>query len=393
MYPNLYYLVKDLFGINIPFLKAVSSVGFFIALAFLPGAWLWKYELKRKEKNGELTYRTETVIVGKGVNIQRVMFHFLLGFIAGFKLIGLLTKHTFQNNTDYFFSLQGNFIAGLVCGSIWAIITFYIAYKKRLTIPYKETEKIYPHEYVPEAILVAAFSGIIGAKVFGVLENWNEFIKDPIGSFFSSEGFAFLGGFIVATFAMWFYHYKFGVQRMCMADALAPSLMLSYSLGRLGCQIAGDGDWGINNLNPKPFAWLPEWLWSYNYPHNILRKGIYMPGCTWDDYCNKLAVGVYPTPLYELIIGLLLFTILMLIRKRLKLAGRISAFYLMFMAIERFFIEKIRVDVRYHFLGLHPTQAEILSVFCFACGVVLYVIAPKLKANNSNNMESLIPKE
>jgi prolipoprotein diacylglyceryltransferase len=157
--------------------------------------------------------------------------------------------------------------------------------------------------------------------------------------------------------------------------------MLSYSLGRLGCQIAGDGDWGINNLHPKPFTWLPDWLWSYDYPHNILRRGIYIPGCTWDDYCYKLAVGVYPTPLYELIAGLILFAVLMLIRKRLKLAGRLSAIYLMLMAVERFFIEKIRVDVRYNFFGFHPTQAEIISVVLFAFGVFLYLIAPKLKVN------------
>jgi prolipoprotein diacylglyceryl transferase len=230
---------------------------------------------------------------------------------------------------------------------------------------------------------VAALSGIIGAKISGVLENWNEFIKDPVGIFFSSEGFAFLGGFIVATFAMWFYHYKFGVQRMRMADALAPSLILSYSLGRLGCHIAGDGDWGINNPHPKPFAWFPDWLWSYNYPHNILHKGIYMQNCSWGDYCYKLAVGVYPTPLYELIFSLILFIILMLVRNRLKLAGRISACYLMFMAVERFLIEKIRVDSRYDFLGFHPTQAELLSVFCFCCGVFLYFIAPKLNANKN----------
>src|SRR5258706_7780952 len=158
MYPNLYYLIKDLFRLNIPFLKAVSTTGFFIALAFLPGAWLWEYELKRKEKNGELTYRTETIIVGKGANIKRVLFHFLLGFIAGFKLIGLFITHTFQNSADYFFSVQGNLIAGIICGSIWALSTFYIGHKQKLPEPYKETIHIYQHEYVQHAILVSSLS-------------------------------------------------------------------------------------------------------------------------------------------------------------------------------------------------------------------------------------------
>lgn len=382
MYPNLYYLLKELFGINLPFLKTISCAGFFMALAFIPGGWLWSHELKRKEKNGKLTYITRTIVVGKNTSVGSVIFHFILGFIAGFKLIGLFTLHaSIQNNAEYLFSLKGNLIAGFVCAIIWSAVTLYKSYKQRLQKPHEETIQIYPHEYVPGGVLVAAISGVVGAKVFGLLENWNAFLDDPINNIFSSTGFAYLGGFIVATFAMWFYHYRFGVQRMRMADALAPSLMLSYSLGRLGCQIAGDGDWGINSIHPKPFAWLPQWLWSYDYPHNILHKGIYIQNCTWDDYCNKLAVGVYPTPLYELIIGLILFAVLMLMKKRLKLAGRISACYLMFAAVERFFIEKIRVDVRYNFLGLHPTQAQLLSIFCFCCGIFLYIIAPKLNAN------------
>ncbi len=381
MYPNLYYLIEEFFVISLPFLKAVSTAGFFMALAFVPAACLWEHELKYKEKIGELTYRTETITVGNGINIQRILFHFILGFIGGFKLIGLFTGDTYENNADYFFSLQGNLTAGIICGAIWAFVTFYIQYKRRPAVPYNDIEKIYPHEYVPHAILVAALSGIIGAKVFGVLEHWGKFIKDPVHTFFSSEGFAFLGGFIVATFAMWLYHYKFSVQRMRMADALAPALILGYSLGRLGCHIAGDGDWGINNPKPNPLSWLPNWLWSYDYPHNILRKGIYMQGCTWDDYCYKLAVPVYPTPLYELVMGLIIVLVLLFALRREKLAGRVSAYCLMLMGIERFLIEKIRVDVRYDFFGLHPTQAEILAVFCFCCGVLLYFIASVLKAN------------
>lgn len=380
MYPNLYYLINELFGISIPSLKLVSSAGFFMALAFVPAAWLWSHELKHKEKNGELTYRTEKLLVGKGIYIKRVLFHFFLGFIAGYKLVGLFTTNSLQNNADYFFSPEGNLVAGIICGAIWALATFYENKKQRPT-PHEATEKIYPHEYVPHAILVAALAGIIGAKAFGVLENWDTFIKDPLTAFFSSEGFAFLGGFIVATFAMWFYHYKFGVQRMRIADALAPALILGYALGRLGCHISGDGDWGINNPEPNPFKWLPNWLWSYDYPHNILRKGIYMQDCTWNDYCYKLAVPVYPTPLYELMMGFIIVGILLLALRREKMAGRVSAYCLMLMGIERFLIEKIRIDIRYSFLGFHPTQAEILAVFCFCCGVFLYCIAPKLNAN------------
>ncbi len=380
MYPNLYYLFKDLFGINAPFLKAIGSIGFFMALGFIPGAWLWSHELKYKGKKGELAYITKTITIGKGINVGLIILHFVLGFIAGFKLIGLLTyQSTIDNN--YLFSLQGSYTGGFVCAIIWSAFTFYEGYTIKQKQPYTSTIHVYPHEYVMRGVIVSAIAGIIGAKIFGVLENWKAFVEDPIGNLFSSEGFAFLGGFIVATFAMWFYHYKFNVQRMRMADALAPSLMLCYALGRIGCQVAGDGDWGINNPKPNPFSWLPNWLWCYDYPHNVLRKGIYMQNCTWDDYCYKLAVPVYPTPLYELILGLIIVLILLFALRHEKVAGRVSAYCLVLMGIERFFIEKIRVDIRYDFLGLHPTQAEILSVFCFCCGVFLYFISPKLNAN------------
>ena len=385
MYPNLYYAFKDLFGINLPVLKAINSVGFFIAMSFLPGAWLWRYELIRKEKNGTLHSRFDTVIIGKSASISLIILHFLLGFAAGFKIIGAFFSGAALVNTKaYPFSSQGNLPAGLLLGTGWAVYTWYMAKKERLPVPEKHLIEVFPHEYVPRGILVAAISGVVGARLFGILENWSWFIHDPMKNLFAANGFAYLGGLIVATFAMWFYHYKWKVQRMRMADALAPSLMLSYSIGRIGCQVAGDGDWGINNLLPNPVKWLPGWLWAYDNPHNVLRAGVYMQGCNWDDYCFRLPVPVYPTPLYELIAGIFLFAILMLARTRLNRAGYTSALYLVLTAIERFFIEKIRVDVRYTLFGFQVTQAEVLSVFLFLAGIGLFLIAPKLNANKQS---------
>lgn len=381
MYPNLYYAFQELFGISVPFLKAINSVGFFIAIAFIPGAWMWKRELKRKEKRGELTYRTITVTVGAPAPLSRLLLHFILGFIAGYKLLYLVVHGNTINPSNFIFSAQGSFIGGLLTGCISAIVTWLSSRSQQLAEPVQQTVKIWPHECVPAGIIVAGIAGVIGAKIFGIAENWSSFIKAPLQNLFSSKGFAFLGGLIVATFAMWWYHYKWKYQRMQMADALAPSLLLSYSLGRLGCQIGGDGDWGITNPLPNPYSLLPDWLWSYDYPHNVARMGIYMKDCSWDDFCYRLPVPVYPTPLYELIAGMVLFFILLLIRKKIKLAGRTSAFYLMFCGTERFFIEKIRVDIRYSIFGFHPTQAEILSVVLFVAGLILYFVAPHLNAN------------
>ncbi|MBX3257578.1 MAG: prolipoprotein diacylglyceryl transferase [Chitinophagaceae bacterium] len=381
MYPNLYFLFRELFGTELPFLKAIGSFGFFMALGFIPGAWLWTRELKYKEKKGELTYITKKVVTGGGVNTSSIVLHFMLGFVAGFKLIGLVVyQSTLHNN--YFFSLQGSYAGAFICAFTWAAFTFYEGYSTKKEKPQAETVRVYPHEYVSQGVIVSAVAGVAGAKFFGLLENWSDFMRHPADQLFSSEGYTFLGGFIVASVAMWVYYYKFGILRVRMADALAPVLMLCYALGRIGCHIAGDGDWGINNPKPNPLAWLPDWLWSYDYPHNIIRKGIYMQDCsTWDDFCYKLAVPVYPTPLYELLLGLIIVAILLSALRKEKVAGRVSAYCFMLMGIERFFIEKIRVDVRYSFGGLHPTQAEILSVGCFCFGICLYFIAPKLKVN------------
>src|SRR5690348_16182958 len=97
MYPNLYYACKELFGISIPFLKAVNSVGFFIAVAFIPGAWMWSYELKRKERKGELSYRIVTIIASKPILITRILLHLALGFIAGYKLLYLALQNSISN--------------------------------------------------------------------------------------------------------------------------------------------------------------------------------------------------------------------------------------------------------------------------------------------------------
>ena len=157
-----------------------------------------------------------------------------------------------------------------------------------------------------------------------------------------------------------------------MVDATAPSLMLAYGVGRIGCHLAGDGDWGIENVNPKP-GFMPDWLWSYNYPHNVNDAGTAIDGCV-GKYCNQLPIPVFPTPFYETIVCLILFLGLWLLRKRLKVPGTLFAVYLAVNGLERFFIEKIRVNNRMSFIGFHPTQAEIISALLFISGVGLFVI-------------------
>ena len=131
--------------------------------------------------------------------------------------------------------------------------------------------------------------------------------------------------------------------------------------------MSGDGDWGIDNLAPKPewMSMLPDWMWSYTFPHNVIHAGIPIENCSgtfWEPYCRELANPVWPTAFYETIMALLIFSLLWSIRKRIRIPGMLFCIYLGLNGIERFSIEKIRINTEYNILG-GITQAEIIS-FC-----------------------------
>ena len=172
----------------------------------------------------------------------------------------------------------------------------------------KKGNSIHPFETVSTMILVAGLFGIIGARIFSILEYPDEFLNAPIDTLISFSGLTFYGGLIFGSIAAIIYARKKGISTIHLLDASAPALMLAYAIGRIGCQLSGDGDWGIDNLSPKPL-WLksfPDWTWAYHYPHNVINQGIHIEGCT-DKYCNILANPVFPTPLYEITICFFLY--------------------------------------------------------------------------------------
>lgn len=163
-----------------------------------------------------------------------------------------------------------------------------------------------------------------------------------------------------------------------VSDVGAPGIMLAYAIGRIGCQLAGDGDWGIVNIHPQPLwlHWLPHWMWSYTFPHNIINAGVYIQGC-FSAYCDQLAQGVYPTSFYEVVICGLMFLFLWLIRKRLHTPGLMSFLYLVLIGAERFFIEFIRVTIKYDIMGITLSQAQVISALMFMVGAggIIYLYA------------------
>ena len=371
MYPNLYYLIKDFFGIEITGLKLVNSFGFFVALAFIICAWVLTLELKRKQQQGLFTHTEETIIIGAKASFADLFLNFLLGFLFGYKIIGAFTINDALNDPQSFIlSSRGNLGLGLLVGLLFGFLKWWEKNKEKLDKPETRTIRIWPQDRVGDIVILAALFGFLGAKIFHNLENWTEFSKDPIGALISFSGLTYYGGLICAGLAIIYYAKRKKIKVIHLADTMAPTMMLAYALGRVGCQVSGDGDWGIVNLTPKPLSWMPDWLWAYRYPHNVVGEGIPINGCT-GPYCNQLAAPVYPTALFEIIICLLLFFVIWMLRKRIKVAGQLAGIYLVLNGIERFFIEKIRVNTKYQDLPFQPTQAELIAILLFLSGIIL----------------------
>jgi phosphatidylglycerol:prolipoprotein diacylglycerol transferase len=147
-------------------------------------------------------------------------------------------------------------------------------------------------------------------------------------------------------------------------------MMLAYAIGRIGCHLAGDGDWGIINRSPGPawLSWAPHWLWAAHYPHNVIRQGVYIPGCRLD-YCTVLPDAVFPTSLYESLVCLLLFFLLWAIRRRLTLPGLLFCIYAVLTGVERFLIEYIRITPKHAVFGWDLTQAQLISLAFIVIGL------------------------
>lgn len=373
MYPNLYYAFKDLFDLDWPFLRFVNSFGFFVAIAFLSAAALLSKELKRKSSAGLFQPTETTILVGEPATLVDLLTNFLLGFILGFKVIGLfLLDESLQIDPPTFiFSANGNWAAGILLGIFFTGVKWWEKNKQKLAKPEKRTIRIWPQDRVGEITMLALIFGLLGAKLFDIFENWSDFLRRPSDYLLSPAGLTMYGGLICAALAIGLYARKHKISFLHLSDSVAPGLMLAYGIGRIGCQVAGDGDWGIvSDLAMKP-SFLPDWFWSYQFPHNVIEEGVPIPGCI-GPYCAQLPAGVYPTPLYEALASIFLAGVLWSLRKKIKTPGILFSIYLIFNGLERFLVEKIRVNIKMDLAGFHPTQAEVISFLLILAGVALW---------------------
>lgn len=419
MYPNLYFFLKDTFGFE-PWnwTRFVNSFGFFVAIGFIVGAIVLAKELKRKEREGLLFPVEESITVGKPATTGELIVNALLGFLVGYKALGIFFSDEQLSPQVYIFSTKGSVLGGILIAVLFVWMKYREKNKQKLAKPEERKIRVWPHERVGDITILAAIFGFLGAKIFDNLENWDRFIQNPIENLLSPSGLTFYGGLICATIAILWFARKKKISIRHLVDAAAPMLMLIYAIGRIGCQVSGDGDWGILNsayvtsangkaveAKPGDFekalqthktlylsefgtdsiphktvkapSFLPVWAVAYPYPNNVNEQGFKMEGCE-GDHCNALPVPVFPTPLYEIITCSLFFIVLMALRKRVIVAGQMFAVYLVLNGLERFVVEKIRVNTKYNIFGFHPTQAELIALLLMAVGIFLFFWVKKL---------------
>lgn len=220
-----------------------------------------------------------------------------------------------------------------------------------------------PVDWAYEIVFAALLGGIVGARGYYIVQNYSQVKHDLIGSIFSGSGLVWYGGAIGGAICVLAWMLWRGVLNLVMVDLSATALALGYAIGRIGCQVSGDGDYGIRSKLP----------WAMGYPHGTVP--------------TPAGVKVQPTPIYEtLAMGLVAYG-LWRMRDRVK-PGVVLGAYLFLSGLERLLVEFIRRNKEV-WLGLTAPQLE--SVALMAIGVLLVVALARRGGLARGDADSHVP--
>jgi prolipoprotein diacylglyceryl transferase len=389
MFPKLSDLINYLFGsyFDLP----IQTYGFFLTLGFLTGGFVLRSELKRKEKEGLLKERIVLFHSNKTASWLGIIPGIILSSIIGWKFFGIIFHYReFATNPQQFiFSGKGSVVAMLVIAVVSLGYHLFTWVSTRKLADEVTEEIIHPYQNTWNLMIVTIVSALIGSKLFDIIDNFNDFLRNPVHSLFSFSGLTFYGGFIVTVIVLMQYVKIIKLDWKHVIDCSAPVIMIGYAIGRLGCHFSGDGCWGIINTLAQPhwLDWIPDWLWASDFPHNVANQGVQIIDCH-GQHCRVLGEPVFPTSLYESIISFISFSVLWIMRTRIKAPVVLFGLFMVLNGFERFFIEKIRINNKYNILGMQLTQAELISALLIVIGITAMVYFSKryTKQKSTNNL-------
>lgn len=229
--------------------------------------------------------------------------------------------------------------------------------------------------------VLALVTGIIGAKILHLIEHWDYFLLEP-STAFEPSGLTWYGGFVLGISSLILYVRSKKIPVFRFLDALGVTLILAYGIGRIGCHLAGDGDYGIPTTAPwgtvyaqgtvKPSAMLQDYFdrnpddrefWHYDSLRTALA-GVDELGVPY--YRFDELTTLHPTPIYELLLGIGGFFLLMGIWNKTRPDGWLFAAYLMLAAAFRFSVEVLRLQPKI-LAGL--SEAQLFAIALFAVGL------------------------
>lgn len=188
--------------------------------------------------------------------------------------------------------------------------------------------------------------GLIGAKLYFIIEAFSYFVEDPLAVIFSGAGFTFYGSLIGGAAGIFLTITRHRLPVLPIFDAIALTLPLGYAIGRIGCQLAGDGDYGMPTDLP----------WAMAYPDGIVPT----------------SERVHPTPVYETLQSLAIFGILWTLNHRPLQPGRLLYICLILTGLARFWVEFFRINPEVLW-GL--SDAQIFSLVIIAIGSVAWAVS------------------
>ncbi|MBP1691055.1 MAG: prolipoprotein diacylglyceryl transferase [Bacteroidetes bacterium] len=234
--------------------------------------------------------------------------------------------------------------------------------------------------------VLAVVFGIAGAKILYLIEEWDSFLMNPVGMTFSAGGLTWYGGFLLALFVVSMYIRKKKVSFLKVWDCLGIALILTYGVGRIGCHLSGDGDYGIPTTltwgtiyaqgTAKPSVMLEAYFnrepseresWHYD-SLRVIIAGKDKLGHLYTRFDE--VTPLHPAPIYELLLGILGYFLLLAIQRRQLPDGALFMMYLMLASTFRFAIEFLRLNPR---IAGGLTEAQLFSIALFALGFAGFI--------------------